>query len=99
MKRQPNTDREGISWSESIQKAVWRKGTTIPNYSAELWRLDTCGKIMHFPEHGNRQSNFGWEIDHIIPVAGGGTDALDNLQPLNWHNNAQKGDQVEWNCW
>ena len=53
---------------------------------------------MNFPEHGNRDSEYGWEIDHIEPVALGGGDELTNLQPLNWQNNVKKGDQYPWNC-
>jgi len=38
-------------------------------------------------------SRFGWTIDHILPKARGGTNALKNLRPLHWLNNAAKGDK------
>ena len=34
------------------------------------------------------------EIDHINPVANGGDDNYNNLQPLNWKNNAAKSDKL-----
>jgi 5-methylcytosine-specific restriction endonuclease McrA len=45
-----------------------------------------------------RGHNYGWEIDHINPVANGGTDIDNNLQPLNWKNNAAKSDKLNWLC-
>lgn len=53
---------------------------------------------MKYSEHGNRNSEHGWEIDHINPVSNGGGDELPNLQPLNWKNNADKGDKLNWVC-
>jgi 5-methylcytosine-specific restriction endonuclease McrA len=50
---------------------------------------------MRFDEHG-LQSEGGWEIDHIVPVSLGGSDDLDNLQPLWWKNNRRKGDNYPW---
>jgi 5-methylcytosine-specific restriction endonuclease McrA len=43
-------------------------------------------------EHYGQQTSFGWEVDHIRAVANGGSDDLDNLQPLQWENNRKKGD-------
>ena len=40
----------------------------------------------------------GWEIDHKNPVARGGTDRLNNLQPLLSSLNAEKGDRYPWRC-
>jgi 5-methylcytosine-specific restriction endonuclease McrA len=98
MVRRPNTNRNGGAWTPAEKAAVWQKGREIPDYSKDLWRHDACGKVMNWNEHGNRNSANGWEIDHINPVSNGGGDELFNLQPLNWDNNAKKGDSLNWRC-
>lgn len=46
---------------------------------------------MQFSRYGDRESDYGWEIDHITSQHHNGTNALSNLRPLNWRNNASKG--------
>ena len=82
---------------EKLKIAVWQKGAPIPpkdgnTWDPAVWRYDKYGAPMKFSEHGNRNSKHGWEIDHIKPLSKGGTDDLSNLQPLQWENNAKKGD-------
>jgi 5-methylcytosine-specific restriction endonuclease McrA len=98
MARQPNTDRQGNSFPAGTIKKVWEKGQVIPDYSADIWRWDKCGQVMKFSEHGDRSSDTGWEIDHINPVSNNGSDDIDNLQPLNWKNNSNKSDKLNWTC-
>ena len=98
MPRNTNTNRNGGSWTEAEKLAVWKKGNVIPEYSSSIRRTDKCGKVMKWSEHGNRDSNYGWEIDHINPVSNGGGDGIGNLQPLQWENNADKGDKLYWTC-
>ena len=80
----------------ALRSAVWWNGTPIPGYDSKVWMRDIAGRPMKFCEHGNRDSEYGWEIDHIIPVCRGGSDNLANLQPLNWNSNCKKGDQSPW---
>lgn len=98
MVRNHNTNRYGGSWSQAEIDAVWRKGSAIEGYDPNLWRRDKCGHAMKYTEHGNRQSEYGWEIDHINPVANNGSDDLSNLQPLYWKHNLDKGDSLYWSC-
>lgn len=83
--------------SEALKKLVWEKGEKIPHYQPSIWRWDKYGKVMKYSKHGDIESKFGWEIDHIYPKKLGGTDDLDNLQPLQWKNNRLKSDLIIWN--
>ncbi len=56
------------------------------------YRKDQCGAWIKRSEYGNRNSHYGWEADHIKPAANGGSDAIGNLRPLHWENNAAKSD-------
>ena len=71
---------------------VWEKAIPVMNQDSAYVRKDECGAWIVFDDYGNRNSEYGWEIAHIIPAVHGGTDDLSNLQPLQWENNLAKGD-------
>ncbi len=96
--RKYNTNKQGETWSEADKKNVWVKGRVIPGFYHGIVRWDKCGKVIQYTAFGNREAAYGWEIDHIHPVAEGGDDEILNLQPLHWTNNAAKGDSVNWIC-
>jgi hypothetical protein len=73
--------------------AVWKKTRRAKGFA--LHRLDACGKPIFKDDYGKATIS-GWEIDHIIPVIEGGTDDLQNLQPLYWVTNRRKGDTYPW---
>ena len=52
---------------------VWRKGIIVPGYDPSQFRKDCCGAWMERGRHGDISHNFGWEVDHIVPVFLGGT--------------------------
>lgn len=80
------------TFSYVIVQAVWEKGYTDPYRDARLLRKDQCGAWIQRDQYGNRNSDVGWEIDHITPEANGGSDSLNNLRPLQWRNNASRRD-------
>ena len=90
---------------EQAISAIWNKAKVIPGQNKDgkrwnpaEWRYDICGAPIKYTDHGNTKSDTGWEIDHIKPTAKDGQDALDNLQPLQWKNNRDKGDTYPWSC-
>jgi 5-methylcytosine-specific restriction endonuclease McrA len=87
------------SFSADVIDAVWEKGTVIDGKDPAEYRRDVCRSIIQRSHYGVTSQKTGWEVDHIQPKAKGGTNELDNLQPLQWENNRSKGDNYpEWDC-
>ena len=79
---------------ERLTQQVWEKGHIIPGreHEAHLWRRDDLGWTIYRPDHGKRESPYGWERDHYpIAKANGGPDTIENLRPLHWRVNASLG--------
>ena len=82
-----------MSWTQKIIDDVWNKATIISNENEKIGhRQDQCTAWINKNDYGNRDSVYGWEIDHITPQSNGGNDNLSNLRPLHWKNNASRQD-------
>ncbi len=88
--RHRSTDRFGRPFDNATVEAVWQKARASDEHRP--FRLDAFGSLIWRPAYGNTISKFGWEIDHIKPVAEGGGDELENLRPLQWENNKARAD-------
>lgn len=74
-----------------LEQAVWEKASPIPGYDPMVLRRDSRGNMIKRNARG-KCSEYGWHIDHIVPLSLGGSDTLPNLQPLHWRNNLSKSD-------
>lgn len=78
-----------MGFSEEKVQKVWEKGRIVSNDYANEWRKDQCDAWIKRTRYGDRDSLYGWEIDHISPEGG---DNLSNLRPLQWKNNLAKSE-------
>lgn len=76
---------------DSRKLAAWSKARTVFGYDPRYVRQDDFGNFIEWVQYGNRNSPYGWEIDHRRPTALGGSDGAGNLRALHWRANASLG--------
>ena len=79
------------NYSDERLDQIWDKGCIIRGKNPDLYRQDKYGNTIK-PSYG-KTSDMGWNVDHSKPQALGGTDHLNNLQPMNSRVNSSKGKQ------
>jgi hypothetical protein len=79
-------------FSEKRLQQIWDKGSTIKGKNPNLHRTDIYGNEIYKYSYG-KDSNKGWSVDHSKPVSKGGTDHLNNLQPMQSIENKRKGNK------
>ena len=68
--------------------ALWNE-----RYGKELKVTDFAGRKMVKGAYGDRNSEFGWNLDHILPQSQGGKDTPSNLICCHILNNDEKADK------
>ena len=74
---------------EERKVAAWQRARPITGSDPAIVRIDCDGRIIWL-DHGLR-SEYGWEIDHIVPLALNGLDTLSNLRARHWRGNSRAG--------
>ena len=72
---------------------VWKNAKPVRGKDPSKIRQDPYGNKISRASYG-KDSDTGWEVDHIKPVARGGSDATQNLQALKTEVNREKGDSL-----
>lgn len=81
-----------MSFSEEMIQKVWEKGAPIKGKNPDVYRSDIYGNEMYRSSYG-QDTPKGWSIDHSKPQSKGGTDHLNNLQPMQMAANKSKGNK------
>ena len=89
---------------EQIEEA-WLKATPflVNGEPSKEWRKDPCGAWIYYDHYGNKDSAFGWTIDHTIPKSlykDNGYDSTPlNRRAMHWKNNESKSnDFPQYKC-
>lgn len=80
--------------TDGKKDVVWNKAKRIRGKDPNKYRKDPYGREMFYDSYG-KDSEKGWELDHIKPASRGGSDATVNLQALNTRLNRAKGDTLK----
>lgn len=88
-----------MEYSEEKKLYFWNLANTVEGEDPSKVRRDASGAIIHFEDYCNRDSEYGWEIDHVYPrhslfEAGVPVELINdekNLRAINWKNNVSKG--------
>ena len=75
--------------NQQLIDTVWQRGSLIPGENPNDWRTDRSGNMIFYADYANIDSVFGWLIDHIVPPTYGGSDDIENLEPVQWEVNIQ----------
>ena len=80
-----------MGFSQEDLAKVWQKATFVSQENeSKGFRKDHCTAWIRWSDYGNRNSVYGWEVDHITTKDDGGGDEISNLRPLHWKNNVSK---------
>jgi hypothetical protein len=67
----------------NCKNSVWNKGEKIRGLDPNIWRNDIFGNKINYNEHG-KVTKYGWDIDHYIPKAKGGSNDISNLFAVHY---------------
>lgn len=70
--------------------AVWEKAENEFGYT--FFKRDKFGEVIA-KHHFGEQSEYGWRIVMIVPIAQGGRMEPSNLQPVHWKNEHRISDR------
>ncbi|MDD3627866.1 MAG: hypothetical protein PHV06_11185 [bacterium] len=73
-------------YSEEVIRTVWEKGEETPWREPEVCLKDICGAIIFKDHYMNKESDYGWVIGYIVLPDEGGSDSIENLQPIPREN-------------
>lgn len=79
-------------FNQELIDYCWSNAQIVDGFDPANFRKDCCGAWIVKNQYGNRDSIYGWEIDHVYPEALGGKDDKENLRAMQWENNVSKGD-------
>ncbi len=77
-------------YSKDLVKKVWEKAVPVKGYNPGEIRKDPGGAWIMRDKYGDTNSEYGWQIDVIMPKGSAEDFEISNLQPVQWENHSCK---------
>ena len=83
---------------ETLKDIAWNTACAVPNHDPSVERWDPCGAWIRYADFENHNSDYGWDIDHVFPVAKLRYHKVPrmlwnhtlNIRAIHWKNNLLK---------
>ena len=83
---------------ETLKDIAWNTACAVPNHDPSVERWDPCGAWIRYADFENHNSDYGWDIDHVFPVAKLRYHKVPrmlwnhalNIRAMHWKNNLSK---------
>ena len=81
-----------------LKDIAWNAAIIVDEYSPDRIRKDACGAWIAYDDFNNKESMFGWEIDHVYPTSRLNMMGIPrklwnhplNIRAMHWKNNFSK---------
>jgi len=79
---------ESRSYSDEERREIaWQR---TAQFASDMSLLDCDNRLIFKDEYG-KNTEYGWHVDHIIPLAEGGPDVPSNWRARHWRGNCSAG--------
>lgn len=95
--KEKNPERQRQLWAVGVQRRRSRKRSNTPryqNYTLPQWEHLKRSYDFYCLCCGKREPDVSLTVDHVVPLSRGGTNSIDNLQPLCFACNLAKRDRI-----
>jgi len=77
--------------TKTEKEKAWNNAKKVRGKDPARYRQDPYGNLICKSSYG-KDSDMGWEVDHINPKSNGGSDSTANFQALKTSVNREKSD-------
>lgn len=82
-----------MGYADEELRQIWQKAEPAPKpRSPSEWRMDAFHALIKWSKYGKR-TEYGWDVDYIMPRSRGGRDCMGNLRPMHWMNNTARQEE------
>jgi hypothetical protein len=68
---------------DQFKRQVWAGAAPVRNLDPAAWRRDDSWNLMRYSDFGLEFSEYGWGVQHIVPLNAGGRAIASNCRAMH----------------